>query len=120
MTLIESMMVDCVRRVCASESDGLLGHRNEWTDGAHFRAAIIKQTNQAAAAYQTAEAEQPALSELYTVVVPTGTALGFYDVFRRVSDGATFRALGDVRDTEAPIQSSVPIAKTVAERWEEE
>lgn len=120
MTLIESMMVDCVRLVLSSASDDLLGHHNDWTDGDHFRAAIIKQTNQASAAYQLTEAEQPDLSEQYTVVVPTGTVLGFHEAFRRVSDGATFLVTGDVRDTQAPIQSTVPIAKTTAERWDPE
>lgn len=115
MTLIESMMTDCVRLVLASDPDGHAGRRNTWNDGAHFRAAIIKDQQQ-----QTTEGEQPTLVETYTVVVPTGTALGFHEAFRRVKDGATFRVIGNVRDTEAPVQSTVQISKVPAERWEPE
>lgn len=116
MTLIEDMMVDCVRLVLSSETDGLLGHHNEWTDGDAFRAAILKHPEPA----PSLVAGQPESKEQYTVVVPTGTVLGFHEAFRRVSDGATFLVLGDVRDTQAPAQSSVQIAKTTAERWEPE
>ena len=113
MTLIESMMTDCVRLILTAESDGHAAHFNEWNEGGHFRAAVIKN-----AQLPVTEAEKPALSETYTVVVPTGTALAFHEAFRRVSDGATFRVLGDVRDTQAPGRSSVQIAKVPAERWE--
>lgn len=113
MTLIESMMTDCVRLILTAESDGHMGHWNTWNEGGHFCAAVIKNAQQA-----VTEAEKPAVSEPYTVVVPAGTVLAFHDAFRRVSDGATFRVLGDVRDTQAPGQSSVQIAKVPAERWE--
>ena len=120
MTLIESMMSQCVKRVKTSQSDGMLGHKNSWTDSeVTFMAAVIKHTNRTEGSQLTV-AEKPDLSETYTVVVPTGTALSFHDVFRRVSDSAIFRMLGDVRDTEAPAQSSVQISKAPAERWVEE
>ena len=121
MTLIESMMTECVKRVKTSQSDGMLGHLNSWANsGAAFQAAIIKQANQQAKAYAHDTAEKPDLDEVYLVVVPTGTALAFYDVIKRASDGAVFRITGDLRDTQAPEQSSVQIAKTTAERWREE
>jgi len=115
MSLIETMMVDCTKRVKTSASDGLLGRTNSWTNGTTFKAAIIKQQNQ-----EDTEAERPDLNERYLIVVPTGTALAFHDVFKRDSDGAVFRVLGDVRDSEAPAQSSVQITKVQAERWVEE
>lgn len=115
MTLIESMMVPCHKRVKTSVPDGLLGQTNSWADGAAITAAIIKQQNN-----DGTEAEKPALSELYLIVVPAGTVLAFYDVIRRDSDGAVFRVLGDNRDTQPPAQSSVQITKVLAERWVEE
>lgn len=118
--LILKMMVPCTRRIPSGEEDGLFGHAITYTDGDTFQAAIIKQTGQQPSSYQLTEAERPDLAEIYTIVVPTGTALGHYDVFRRNSDGAIFRVTGDVRDTEAPAMSSVQIAKTTAERWDEE
>ena len=83
MTLIESMMSPCVKRVKTFQSDGTLGHLNSWADnGEPFMAAIIKQTPQ----LQTV-AEKTELKELYTVVVHVGTALAFHDVIKRASDG---------------------------------
>ena len=113
-TLIESMMTPCVKLEKTSTQDGVLGHLNTWRpiQDSGFMAAIIRKENMQAEA-----AERPALQEVYTVVVPTGTQLGFYDVFRRESDGAVFRVTGDVRDMEAPAMSTVQISKTTAERW---
>lgn len=113
MTLIESMMVDCVRLVKTSTEDDYLGHDNDWQpDGETFRAAIIRQQPS-----DGTEAEKPTFHDEYTIVVYAGTALHHYDVFKRVSDDAVFRVTGDTRDTEAPAMSSVQIAKTTAERW---
>ena len=113
MTLIESMMVPCTRLVLTAEADGLFGRQKEYTPGAPFRAAIIKQVPA-----ETTEAERPALRELYTVVLPAGTALAHHEIFRRDADGALFREVGDSRDAEAPDRSTVRIGKTTAERWE--
>lgn len=118
--LIIDMMTACTMRVRTGASDGKFGQTNTYADGATFQAAIIKQTGQQPASYQATEAERPVLDEIYTVVVPTGTALHHHDVFRRESDGAVFRVTGDARDTEAPAMSTVQIAKTTAERWAEE
>lgn len=121
--LIFQMMTQCTRRVPASTEDGLFGHHVTYTDGGTFQAAIYKQPGQSGrrvSDHEQTEAERPDLEEVYIVVVPTGTPLHFYEVFRRDSDGAIFRALGDARDTEAPAMSTVQIAKTTAERWDEE
>lgn len=115
MTLIESMMTECTRRVKTSQSDGHLGRTNDYSNGTTFMAAIIRKEDQ-----QAAEAERPSHSEEYIVVVPAGTAFSYHEAFKRNSDNATFRITGDPRDTQAPAQSTVQIAKVAAERWEEE
>ena len=112
MNLIDSMMEKCVMLDKTSRPDGLGGFTYAWTDGAEFDATIIKQSSPTVTV-----AEQQGVSEQYTVVVHTGVPLDFHDVFKRVSDNATFRVTGYVRDSQAPAASSVQIAKVTAERW---
>lgn len=115
-TAIERMMTDCVRLQKTAESDGMFGHNNQWTPtGDPFPAAIIRKQDQ-----PESVAEQPTHHEEYTVVVYTGTALRFGEAIRREKDGAVFRILGDVRDTEAPEEATLHISKTSAERWDPE
>lgn len=112
MSLIDSMMEQCVMQNKTSVPDGLGGFTYQWTDGAPFEATIIKQ-----ASPTVIVAEQQGINEQYLVVVHTGIPLEFHDVFKRLSDGATFRVTGDVRDSQAPAESTVQIAKVTAERW---
>ena len=113
MTLLDGMMDRCEMLNKVSVPDGLGGFRYVWTVGAEFDATIIKQGSPTVTV-----AEQQGLSEQYIVVVRTGVPLEFHDAFRRVRDGATFRVTGDVRDSQAPPESTVQIAKVTAERWE--
>lgn len=113
MSLLDSMMEQCVMLDKTSVSDGMGGFEYVWTEGATFQATIIKQSSPTVTV-----AEQQGVSEQYNVITPTGAKLDFHDVFRRVSDGATFRVTGHIRDTQAPAASTVQIAKVTAERWE--
>ena len=84
-----------------------------WSDGATFDAAVIKNS--------TTEAtitERQGISEIYTFVTQRGFTLNYHDVFRRLSDGQIFRVTGSTKDSEAPLVSSVKIAKVTAEKWE--
>lgn len=112
MSLIDSMMEQCVMLDKTSAPDGMGGFIYTWVEGAPFEATIIKQSSPTVIV-----AEQQGINEQYLVVVRTGIPLDFHDVFRRVSDGATFRVTGDARDSEAPKASTVQIAKVTAERW---
>ena len=112
MNLIDSMMEKCVLMDKVSRLDGMGGFYYVWTDGAEFDATIIK-----ASSPTITVAEQQGINEQYNVIVPTGIPLDFHDVFRRVSDGATFRVTGYSRDSEAPKASTVQISKVTAERW---
>lgn len=112
MSLLDSMMESCVMMDKTSVSDGLGGFTYTWKEGAAFNATIIKQSSPTITV-----AEQQGVSEQYTIVVQSGVTLDFHDVFKRVSDNATFRVTGYARDSEAPAASTVQIAKVTAERW---
>lgn len=112
MSLLDSMMERCRMMDKVSRLDGMGGFYYEWTEGAEFDATIIKMGSPTITV-----AEQQGVSEQYNVVVPSGVPLDFHDVFKRVSDGATFRVTGHSRDSDAPEASTVQIAKVTAERW---
>ena len=112
MSLLDTMMEQCVMLDKKSQTDGMGGFVYSWTEGAEFLATIIKQSSPIVTV-----AEQQGINEQYNVIVQTGVPLSFHDVFRRQSDGATFRVTGEIRDTQAPAASTVHIAKVTAERW---
>lgn len=113
MSLIDTMMEECVMLDKRTVSDGLGGFTTEWTEGAEFRAAVIKDSSLAARV-----AEKQGVTEVYTVTVDKGLQLQHHDVFRRLSDGYVFRVTSNIRDSETPRVATFQIGQVTAERWE--
>lgn len=113
MSLIDVMMEDCVMVDRRTVPDGLGSFSYEWVDGAQFRAAVIKNNT-----LEAKVAEKQGVTELYTVTVDKGIVLQYHDVFRRLSDGLTFRVTSNVRDSETPSVATFQIGQVSAERWE--
>ncbi len=113
MSLIDVMMEDCVMLDKRTVPDGLGGFTHEWKEGAPFRAAVIKDSSLAARV-----AEKQGVTELYTVTVDKGLDLQYHDVFRRLSDGYTFRITSNITDSETPSVATFQIGQVSAERWE--
>lgn len=113
MSLIDVMMEDCVMLDKRTVPDGLGGFTYEWVEGATFNAAVIKDNTLAARV-----AEKQGVTELYTVTVDKGLPLQYHDVFRRLSDGYTFRVTSNVTDSETPSVATFQIGQVTAERWE--
>lgn len=107
------MFENCVMLDRTTRSDGAFGMKEVWVPGASFQAMLRKDNSTEAQI-----AERQGMSEIYTVVVRKGLPLKHQDVFRRESDGATFRVTGSTVDNEAPDASTVQIAKVSAERWD--
>lgn len=113
MSLIDVMMEDCVMLDKRTVPDGLGGFVQVWQEGATFRGAVIKDTTLAARV-----AEKDGVTEVYTVTVDKGLPLQYHDVFRRLSDGLTFRVTSNIRDSETPSVSTFHIGQVTAERWD--
>lgn len=111
--LIDSFMTECVMMDRTTTPDGIGGITNTWTEGAAFKAAIVKDTTLAA---RTAEKE--GVTEVYTVTVDKNLSLDFHDVFKRKSDGAIFRVTSNITDSKTPIVASFQFGQVNAERWE--
>lgn len=113
MSLIDVMMTDCHMMDKLSKPDGLGGFTTGWTEGAPFKASITK-TNTTEAKI----AEKQGVTELYTVTVQKGLPLEYHDVFKRDSDGLTFRVTSNINDSETPKTASFQIGQVSAERWD--
>ena len=111
--LWENFMMSCVRLDKVTAGDGQGGYTTEWTEGARFRAAIVKDKTLAARV-----AEKEGVTEVYTVTTETGVGLDFHDVFRRLEDGMIFRVTGNALDSRPPAVASFTFEQVSAERWE--
>lgn len=113
MSLIDVMMEDCVMLDKRTVPDGLGGFTYEWTEGATFRAAVVKNSTLAARV-----AEKQGVTEVYTITVDKGLPLQYHDVFRRAADGTTYRVTSNIKDSETPSVATFQIGQVTAERWE--
>lgn len=111
MSLITSMMEPCtfINRIRTDDPYG--GYVESYTDGATFRAAVIKNSTTEAVV-----AEKQGITEIFTVVTDKGFVLDYNDLFRRDSDGQVFRVTSNIKDSEAPDASTVKIGKVTAEK----
>ena len=112
MALFENFMEPCVRIDKKTVDDGQGGYDTVWTEGARFRAAVIKEKTIAARV-----AEKEGVTEVYTVTTEPGAKLDFHDVFKRLSDGLIFRVTSNARDGETPTVASFAFEQVNAERW---
>lgn len=112
MRLYETMMEPCQLMDKRSVSDGMGGFIYEWTDGAVFNAAVIKDSSM-----QARVAEKEGVTEVYTVTADKGVTLDFHDVFKRLSDGQVFRITSNVKDSETPKVASFQFGQVTAEKW---
>lgn len=110
--LIDCMMVPCVRMVPERTPDGSGGYTTTWTEGEQFKAAIIRDTTTEARI-----AEAAATVETYTVTVSRSVHLKYHDVFKRLSDGKTFRITSDNAEKKTPLCTALDIAQSTAEAW---
>lgn len=112
MSLIESMMEDCVFLNHVREDDPYGGYTDTWTEGASLKAAVIKNNTTEAQI-----AEKSGIEEIFTIVTKKSVELDYHDVIKRLKDGTIFRVTSRTKDSSAPAQSTVQIAKVTAERW---
>lgn len=113
MNLIQKSMVDCVIMEKEREPDGAGGFITSWKEGTPFKAAFSINTS---TEMQIAEAQ--GLKRVYSVTTVKSATLDYHDVFKRVSDGATFRVTSEGKDKETPEFASFGFAQVTAERWD--
>lgn len=111
--LVGNFMARCTMMEKKRIPDGQGGFTTGWSDAGPFMAAVVKDSTLAARV-----AEKQGVTEVYTVTTPSGVGLEFHDVFRRDSDGATFRVTSNAIDSRPPTAASFAFEQVSAERWE--
>lgn len=115
LSLVDSMMEDCVLLDRRTASNGMGGYTQQYVDGAAFQAAIVKDSTPIVTV-----ADKPETAEKYTVTTRAAVELQFHDIFRRTSDGKTFRVTNEIQDSAPPPPASAVMRfrQVTAERWE--
>lgn len=95
--------------------DGEGGWDTRWVDGPAFTAAITHTST-----IEALVAESEGMSSTFTVWTEKGFTLDYHDVFRRESDGQTFRVTSQGGDEKTPDSASdgMQVQHVSAERWE--
>lgn len=112
MSLIDDFKVTCTLLEKTRVPDGEGGWTVAWKDGMKFQAAITNPNT-----VQSRVAEKEGMTSTYTVTTERNMGLDFHDVFRRETDGDTFRVTSDSRDVQTPDRASFQFAQVAAEKW---
>lgn len=111
MALIYDIMEDfhLIDKVTTDDAYGgvTVGYRK----GASLKVKVIKNNSTEAIV-----AEKQISTEFFTVVTK-GVKLDYHDIIRRDSDNEYFIVTGREKDSDAPPQSTVQLAKATCERW---
>lgn len=113
MNLIESAFDEkfvIMDKTTAPDGEG--GVVTTYTDGAEFIGAITFDDSMEARV-----AEKQGVKSLYTMTTKKSVVLRYHDVFRRLSDGKTFRATSDGDDKFSPKTSTLNIRQVTAEEF---
>ena len=113
MRLYEEQMESCAMMDRQTVPDGVGGFTYQWTQGATFKAAIVKNNT-----LDAKLAEKQGVTEVFTITVDKGLALEFHDVFKRLRDGVIFRVTSNIVDSETPAHASFQFGQVSAEKWE--
>lgn len=112
MSLLSESYEPCVILDKTTRQDGYGGVITTWVDGAEIQASVVLDDSIEAVKAQAAGAKN-----LYTVTTARTIVLMFHDVFRRESDGKTFRVTSDGTDKKTPQSAGLDMRQVRAEEW---
>lgn len=112
MTLIDAFKEEFVIMDKQRVSDGEGGFVTAWVESAPFVAALILDNSMTARI-----GEKQGVTAVYTLTTAKGLGLDFHDVFKRVSDGTTFRVTSHSKDKQTPDVASFQFEQVSAEEW---
>lgn len=112
MSLFADRMEPCRKVERKRVPDGEGGFTSSWVPGARFRASVVHD-----ASNEARIAERQGVASGWTVTT-SGFSLGYHDVFKRESDGKTFRVTGAEKDGETASVATFSFTRLPAEAWE--
>ena len=95
-----------------TSDDGYGGWDETWMLGATFDAAVVLDSS-----IQAQLAMSQGVTGVYTVTTTKNINLQYHDVFKRLSDGKTFRVLTDGDDKRTPNSAGLNMRQVTAEEW---
>jgi hypothetical protein len=113
MSLLDEWKEPCVLLEKTRVPDGAGGFEVAWAEGAEFLAAIVLNSS-----LEAKIAEAQGITSLYTVTTDKNAILSYHDVFRRKSDGQTFRVTSNGEDKQTPGAATFQFSQVSAEKWE--
>ena len=112
MSLIDSMMEECVIMDKATTPDGAGGFYTTWNEGAHINAAITTNTS-----IEARIAEASGFKNTYTLTTKKENILEYGTVIKCLSTGNIYRVTADGNATKTPAVSKLDMAQVSAESW---
>ena len=114
MSLLSEAMTDCNMYKQVRRPDGYGGYTVVWTEDttSTFKAAITFDNS-----LEARVAAVQGVKSLYTVTTRKDKVLMYHDVFKRLSDGKTFRATSDGDDKATPASASLNMRQVTAEEF---
>lgn len=113
MSLLSEAMTACTVIEKTSTISSYGGQITAWSDGTSFQAALVLDTSTEARL-----AEAHGVRDNYTVFTSRAFPLSQGMVFRRESDGATFRVTSNGADKKTPVGAGLDISVCKAQIWE--
>lgn len=112
MSLFHDSLERCVLLDKSRKPDGEGGFTETYTESIEFDAAIDFNSSM-----QARIGQKSGVTSLYTVSYERGIRLDYHDVFKRLSDGKTFRVTSDGDDKHTPPMASFQFSQVTAEEW---
>lgn len=112
MSLLQNALERCAYMNEAIVSDGRGSQYSTWTQGAEFDAAFELQNS-----LNEAVAMAQGVKGIYRVTVSRDVRLEYHMVFKRLSDGKTFR-VESKDDANTPTTASIDMRVVRADEWE--
>lgn len=113
MSLLSNAMTDCVMIRQTRRPDGYGGYTIRYTeDTTPFKAAIVFDNS-----IEARIAAAQGVTSFYTVTTTKDKVLMYHDLFKRLSDGKTFRATSDGDDKATPPTASLNMRQVTAEEY---
>lgn len=112
MSLLTDAMELCVLLDKQHSPDGHGGTKTSWVESVEFQAAISYDTS-----VQAKVAQSQGVRDLIKVTTVREVSLDYHDVFKRVSDGQTFRVTSKGSNNKTPPSAGLNMRQVDAEEW---
>lgn len=113
MSLLDEAREACTMLTQQGGDDGYGGGDDGWSDGESFYASFALDNS-----VEAMKASADGVNNFYSVFTARDFPLTHGDVFRRESDGKTFRVTSDGYDNRTPQSAFLKLSVVTAEMWE--